>query len=196
MINKLLWSLIAVFSILNLYYVNITIKNRTIIKELRDSNYQLVQQLKFVKENRYLKMQNRNVEVSPNTIVLKENGEEISFKVLLEERTKLFLYIPPFSCTSCYEKIIQNMSKLDSLYCGDSIIIIATYDNINSLNNFKRVNQIEQLVYNLKGEILPQYNDEVQKPCFIEMSGDGKIKSLQIIDMNYFELVYEYLDAL
>lgn len=191
--NILLWFLLFIFIVIDGFFLIKNVEYKVAIKDLNYLIEQLQRKNDFLEMNQSHLTKNCGCSLDLETLIFEQTGNEISLRRLIADKTKLILYIPKFSCTSCYEKVISNMSSIDSLYKGDSVIVLSTYDNVNSLNNFRRVNQIKRAVYNIKNNLLPYYEDNLTKPCFIEVMGDGKIKSIQIIDVKYFDLVEKYL---
>lgn len=194
-INTSLFLFIVIANILLL--VNV-IGSRNKLVEVSTINESLQKQNSFAKENFAFLIQNRNAKINRDVFVMNQHGEQKTIDNLINNRVKLFLRIPEFSCTTCYEKTFQNFSELDSLYKGDSIIVLTSYSNVNSLYNFKRVNQVFSPTFNLKSsKLLPDSNlEEFQKPFFIELSAEGNVVSLQLVDKNNFQMVYDYFDAL
>jgi hypothetical protein len=137
----------------------------------------------------------RHKAINKNTTLNDENGNEIRMIDLLKAKKNLIFYIPKFSCSSCYEKIFQDIPKMDSMYNMENMLIISSLNDANSLNNFKRVNHILSPIYNsFENHIISNMSmDKIEKPCFIELSNDGDILSTQIVDSENFEFMFEYL---
>ncbi|MFY0593750.1 hypothetical protein [Roseivirga sp.] len=120
-----------------------------------------------------------------NIELLGENGMPLTMKSVLKRDYTIFFRYTELGCNTCTEEVIKllNSSNLELEY-------LSTYQSKTYLNTFKRMNGIEQVVYNvpLSQELFPL--DSLNIPYFFVVDKFGKVVDAHIPikeDLKYTE---------
>ncbi|OEK06341.1 hypothetical protein BFP71_01300 [Roseivirga misakiensis] len=120
-----------------------------------------------------------------NIELLKESGMSINMKNVLTNDYTIFFRYTELGCNTCTEEVIKllNTSNLKLEY-------LSTYQSKSYLNTFKRINGIEQDVYNvpLGQDLFPL--DSLNIPYFFVVDKFGKVVDAHIPikeDLKYTE---------
>lgn len=119
------------------------------------------------------------------------DGNELLITDLCKDHSKLCLYLPPKSCSSCLKLDSNEIDKIYEKVGTENFIIFSKFTDKVLHFLFKRENEVTGIVGNLKGSLTPY--DLNEKPYFFVLDVTGRIRF--IFEITHFKdtLVQEYL---
>lgn len=191
MIKKILYvSLATIIAFVSIYQL-ITIMSLSHSKKvLIENNNRSINDLSLLKEMLTNSILLENSSLSDSTIFNEENIQVDKELLLCAKPTLVFRY-SKLNCTSC---ILKNINTINMMVEKRKIriIIISDYNSKRELGLFKRINNIENEVFNCS--LLS--NNENHTPYFCIINEKGKLNNVFFPDDNFVGLTEKYLDIM
>lgn len=100
--------------------------------------------------NASLMFEFQSYKIDENVEIYDENEERITLIQLIQKKPKLIFKYSDLNCNVCIDEQINLLKKASEIIGSENIIILANYDSPRDLIQFRRMNQIDFKVLNLR----------------------------------------------
>ena len=128
----------------------------------------------------------------PQDLQVRNRAHDIfAFESLLQEGSRLFLFVPPASCSSCTSNIFAALPDiLDVL--GERITFICTDSDYNTLMEYGDYRIRPERIYSVSRSSFSFLND---LPYFAEISADGCFKMFFCLENNNIGVFLDFIKS-
>ncbi len=191
MIKKILYvSLVIIIAFVSIYQLITIMSLSRTNKILSESYNRSINDISLLKEMLTNSILLENNSLSDSTIFNEENIQ-VDKKLLLCTKPTLVFRYSNLNCASC---ILKNINTINMMVEKRKIriIIISDYHSKRELGLFKRLNNIENEIFNCN--LLS--NNENHTPYFCIINEKGKLNNVFFPDDNFDSLTEKYLDIM
>lgn len=131
-----------------------------------------------------------------NEITFGEDNEYRNFKTMIGGKSLLILFYTELGCNVCVDSIIRNMQNVFKRNDSSNIVILASYFEERNYVLFKKLNNIQYPIYNIKSNKLNLPIEENKVPFLFVIDSTLTAncvfipeKSMPLRTKNYLEII-------
>ena len=143
----------------------------------------------------FLQFSNSSLEMN-TTIMVKQESSVIPFSDLLESEYKLFFNFSDINCTTCINQEVENIKAFSDSLGTEKIVLLANYRNERALIIFKRMNNLQNEIYNLNFEQLGLPIENYNLPYYFIANNSGITEHVFIPEKERSDLSAKYYEAM
>ena len=194
---KWLWALCGVLVLLNVYSLFERNKVQQVKEKLNIEHQNLAGSFEIfqnnIQERTLLELQTEQQVLDITLPISNPSLEErIPLEEVLNEKKLVFKY-SEVTCQVCVDQVFAKIDTLINAVDQDRLLLMANYENPRDLYTFKRVNNIDQIIFNLGEEKLGLAAEQSSGPLFFVAYPNGKISHLFLPDKSMPRLTDEYI---
>jgi len=188
-------SLFFISVIAFLFFYKITGPDKLAVKDVstNDNSEEIIRVFQGVYKI-YFKFGNQKI--LDNVLIVNERGAEFSLSSLTKNNQKaIFFHFSETNCDECVKAELVKIGKLKNAFndSGIKIFVLTRYSNARDLKIFKKVNNVNYEVLNIKGE---QLLKELNMPFYFILDSDYLYKDIFIPVKEFPDLTIDYIDLM